>query len=339
MTTFYVATGDGLVVITRCSNKWRARRALSSGPASCIAADQLQPARAFCGMRQQGIWCTDDAGGQWRPVFQGIPCDQVTTVAVSGAQDANGLGAVYVGTEPSAIFRSDDGGETWRNCEGLSDLPSASKWSFPPRPHTHHVRWIATDPHAPGKLYVAIEAGALISSPDGGATWNDRVPGGPYDTHELATHTQAPGRLWSAAGDGFFESKNAGSSWRKSENGLGFRYCWSVAIDAAEPETIILSASPGPQQAHRAKQAESGIYRRTGEGPWQEVRVGLPPREGTRVPVVRTNPAERGSFYAAAEGDLYRSSDAGATWERLDVEWPADRPDSRILDLAVAEID
>ena len=339
MTTFYVATGDGLVVITRCSNKWRARRALSSGPASCIAVDPLQPARAFCGMGRQGIWRTDDAGSQWRPVFKAIPCDHVTRVAVSGAQDANGLGAVYVGVEPSAIFRSDDGGETWRNCEGLSDLPSASKWSFPPRPRTHHVRWIATDPHAPGKLYVAIEAGALISSPDGGATWNDRVPGGPYDTHELATHTQAPGRLWSAAGDGFFESENAGSSWRKSENGLGFRYCWSVAIDAAEPETIILSASPGPQQAHRAKQAESGIYRRTGEGPWQEVRVGLPPREGTRVPVVRTNPAERGSFYAAAEGDLYRSSDAGATWERLDVEWPADRPDSRILDLAVAEID
>jgi hypothetical protein len=44
-------------------------------------------------------------------------------------------------------------------------------------------------------------------------------------------------------------------------------------------------------------------------------------------------------FYAAAEGDLYRSSDAGATWERLDVEWPADRRDSRILDFAVVEID
>jgi photosystem II stability/assembly factor-like uncharacterized protein len=260
-------------------------------------------------------------------------------VAVSGPQDANGLAAVYVGTEPSAIFRSDDGGETWRNCEGLINLPSAGKWSFPPRPHTHHVRCIAPDPHAHGKLYVAIEAGALISSPDGGATWNDRVPGGPYDTHELATHAQAPGRLWSAAGDGFFESEDAGSSWRKCEDGLDFRYCWSVAIDAAEPETIILSASPGPQQAHRAEHAESGIYRRTGDGPWQEVRVGLPPREGTRVPVVRTNSAEPASFYAAAEADLYRSSDAGATWERLVVEWPADRRDSRILDLAVVEID
>jgi hypothetical protein len=45
------------------------------------------------------------------------------------------------------------------------------------------------------------------------------VSGGPYDTHELATHAQAPGRLWSAAGDGFFESENAGNSWRKCEDG------------------------------------------------------------------------------------------------------------------------
>jgi photosystem II stability/assembly factor-like uncharacterized protein len=196
MTTLYLATGDGPVVITRDSIKWRARRALSSGRASCVAADPLQSGRAFFGIEQQGIWRTDDAGGQWLPVFEGIPCDHVTAAAVSAAQDLNGLGVVYVGTEPSAIFRSDDGGETWRNCEGLSNLPSAGKWSFPPRPRTHHVRWIAPDPNAPGKLYVAIEAGALISSPNGGVTWNDRVPGGPYDTDELAAHAQAPGQIW-----------------------------------------------------------------------------------------------------------------------------------------------
>src|SRR5260221_601021 len=78
------------------------------------------------------------------------------------------IGVIYAGTEPSAIFRSEDVGETWRECRGLIELPSAHEWSFPPRPETHHVRWIEPDPHTQGRLFAAIEAGALIRSPDAG---------------------------------------------------------------------------------------------------------------------------------------------------------------------------
>ena len=66
----------------------------------------------------------------------------VTAVDVSHAEQADGLGIVYAGTEPSAVFRSDNGGDSWVDLAGLRALPSAATWSFPPRPHTHHVRWI-----------------------------------------------------------------------------------------------------------------------------------------------------------------------------------------------------
>ena len=49
---------------------------------------------------------------------------------------------------------------------------------------------------------------------DGGRTWCDRVRGGPYDTHTAVTHPLALGRIYSAAGDGYFESTDAGDSWR-----------------------------------------------------------------------------------------------------------------------------
>jgi hypothetical protein len=55
-------------------------------------------------------------------------------------------GAIYAGTEPSALFRSDDGGRTWRELRALLDLPSSPTWSFPPRPWTSHVRWIPPNP-------------------------------------------------------------------------------------------------------------------------------------------------------------------------------------------------
>jgi hypothetical protein len=47
-------------------------------------------------------------------------------------------------------------------------------WSFPPRPWTSHVRWIGLDANIPDYLFVAIEAGSLVQSRDGGRAWTDR---------------------------------------------------------------------------------------------------------------------------------------------------------------------
>lgn len=340
MTTLYLATDRGPVVVAREGDTWRATASLHERSASCVAVDPGRPERVYCAAGR-GVWRSDDAGESWRRVFEGLPGDSVTSLAVSAAERAGAFGVAYVGTEPSAVFRSEDGGETWRRCEGLSELPSSREWSFPPRPETHHVRWLEPDPHQPGRLYVAIEAGALVRldrSPDGGARWRDRVPGGPYDTHQLAIHPDRPGRLRSAAGDGFYESDDGGDSWRRSEAGLAFRYCWSVAVDPGDPETVVLSAAPGPMQAHARDHAESAVFRRRGSGPWHEVRAGLPEPKGQRAGLVATHPGEPGIFYLATDDGLYRSSDAGATWRRLEVAWPeGHRSGARVNGLVVAE--
>jgi hypothetical protein len=96
--------------------------------------------------------------------------------------------------------------------ETLHKLPSSVSWSFPPRPWTHHVRWIEPDANNYDYVFVAIEAGALVQSHDGDRTWIDRVEQGPYDTHTLATHPMAPRRLYSSAGDGYFESFDYGET-------------------------------------------------------------------------------------------------------------------------------
>ncbi|MEX0887205.1 MAG: hypothetical protein WD009_12290 [Phycisphaeraceae bacterium] len=331
MSKLYLATGDGPIIVTPHGDCWRATRPLEVRSASCVVADPLEPRRVVCTTARDGVWRSDDAGVNWRPVFQGIPHDRVTAVAVSPVERVGELGVIYVGTEPSAVFRSEDGGETWHACEGLTDLPSSSDWHFPPRPETHHVRWIGSDPHQPGRLFVAIEAGALVRSPDGGATWQDRVPGGPYDTHQLVTHPDAPDRLWSAAGDGFFESDDGGETWRHAEQGLHHRYCWSVAVSPQDPQTVVLSAAAGPRQAHDADQAEAHLYRRAGEdAAWQEVREGLPEPEGVRAYALAADRVETGIFYAGSAGAVYRSSDAGTSWEQLPVEWPAGYAGSRV---------
>lgn len=208
-------------------------------------------------------------------------------------------------------------------------LPSSSEWSFPPKPETSHVRGISPDPAVSRRLFVCIEAGALIRSHDGGETWEDRPHDGPLDTHTLAVREGAPGRLYSAAGDGYFsagrgysESPDGGDTWERLPDGLDHHYLWGLAVDPADPETVVVSAARSPLQAHSPDSAESTVYRREIGGPWQEVRGGLPDMEGTIASVLAGDGAELGVFYALNNRGLYRSPDAGKDWERLEVPWP-----------------
>jgi photosystem II stability/assembly factor-like uncharacterized protein len=246
----------------------------------------------------------------------------LTAVDVSQPEQADGFGIVYAGTEPSAVYRSENGGESWADLAGLRALPSADTWSFPPRPHTHHVRWIAADESVADRVFVAIEAGALVRTFDGGRTWRDRVHGGPYDTHTAVTHRLSPGRIYSAAGDGYFESTDAGDTWRSIEEGLKHLYLVSVAVDPANPDTVIVSATDGPGSAYWSQQAKAYIYRKTGSNRWEQAMSGLPEAAGTTASRFATYAGEPGVIYAGNNRGLFKSDDAGQSWKALDLAWP-----------------
>src|SRR5215469_13423468 len=182
MLTLFAATEHGLL-IARHALDWTVEKHLENHAVECVAIDPLVPARAYCGTAREGVWRSDDGGRSWDRAGAGVTHAAVMAVAVSATETDDEGGVVYAGTEPSGVFRSSDGGSSWTEMAGMLELPSRSTWSFPPRPETHHVRWIEADPVATGRLYVAIEAGALLRTPDAGQTWEDRVAGGPYDTH------------------------------------------------------------------------------------------------------------------------------------------------------------
>jgi photosystem II stability/assembly factor-like uncharacterized protein len=335
-TAIYLATADGLSVITRSNGNWHGEVRLKGKQVQCVAAGSRRTNNVYCGTFTDGVFRSGDGGATWHSCGAFAP-RKVMSLAVSDSDNAGSSDVVYAGTEPSAMFRSNDSGETWRELPSLLTLPSAGEWSFPPRPETHHVRYILPDPAEPRRLHVAIEAGALLRSEDGGQTWRDRVPGGPKDTHTLEVHPNAPERLYSAAGDGYFESTDNGETWRRINDGLEHDYCWSVALSFGDPDTILLTSSKNAREAHLKASANSFVYRRCLGEPWREVRHGLPASQGSRVAVVTASAIEPGVFYLSAEGDVYRSDDRGVEWRPLTVEWADDSRPHHAVALALVE--
>jgi len=317
MSTLVIATEPALR-IARHASKWSAEEHLKGKSPESLAVDPQNPTRVYAGTWGNGLWRSDDAGKSWDLVGAGISHDEITAVAVSAPE----RGVVYAGTEPSAVFRSENGGETWTELSGLRALPSSQSWAFPPRPETHHVRWIETDPAVAGRVFVAIEAGALVRTLDGGRTWLDRVRGGPIDTHSAATHKLAPGRVYSAAGDGYFESDDAGESWSRQVDGLQHRYLVGVAVDPADPNTVIVSAASGPFVAYSPRRAEAYVYRKTARSRYGLAMEGLPDGQGTIASRLATTPNEPGVIYAANNHGVFRTADAAQTWQALEIPWP-----------------
>ena len=323
MVTLMIGTQDSLLVL-ESSNNYKIHECLKGTDPQIVEFDFKNPSRAYCGTFGDGLWKTDDGGQTWKRIGNGaISSQNVTSVSVSLLARENSFSRVYVGTEPSALYISNDGGESWEKMEALNKLPSSTSWSFPPRPWTHHVRWIESDANNPDYVFVAIEAGALVQSRDSGRTWMDRVEQGPYDTHTLVTHPRAPRRLYSSAGDGYFESFDYGESWSRPMEGMRHSYLYGLAVDPGDPQVVIVSASVGPSKAYSIENAESFVYRRNEDGKkWEAVSNGLPRPSETTITLLAANPRAKGEFFAANNHGLFISTDSGVSWRKLDIQWP-----------------
>ena len=308
MARLYIATGDGIARLDETGETWTVELSLLGSGAQCLAVDPADPDIVYAGLREDGVRRSVDGGRSW--IDCELPEPAAFSLAVSAAD-----GAVYAGTEPSRLFRSDDQGESWGELEALLELPSRPNWSFPPRPWTSHVRWIAASPHDAELLLVGIELGGLMRSIDGGWSWQDHRPGAQPDVHSLAWHPRARGRAYEAGGGGAAFSTDAGESWQPADEGRDRHYTWSVAVDTDDPDCWYVSASTGPFAAHGRRGPRAHIYRRRDGEPWQPLSGGLPePLPAMPYALLATD----GRLLAGlADGQLWESRDGGESWTPL----------------------
>ena len=342
MTTVYAALEDRLLVCSDDGGEWTTDTRLEGCRLECVAASPDAPDRVFVGTFEESealraserangetvrdvLFRSSDGGDSFEPLETPFVGEAVTSLAIS----PHDPGVIYAGTEPSRVYRSADGGDSWTHLEGIVDLPSADEWYFPPRPDTHHVRWLEVDPHDPDRLYVGIEAGAFVYTEDGGDTWHERPDGSRRDNHTLATHPSREGRVYTAAGDGYAESDDGGETWEHPQKGLEHTYCWGLARDPGDPDAVVVSSATGASKAHTADSAESYVYRRSAAGAgdstteaWERLDDhGLPVGEGV-VRTIFATTREPGAVYALNNHGVFVTADFGGRWERIGIAWP-----------------
>jgi hypothetical protein len=299
MRAFICSRDDVITRVDWGDGASEAQRVLEGVPVRCVAAEGD---RLIVGTQGAGAFLSSDGGRRWERVQ--LPERDVFSVAI-GPVD----GTLYAGTEPSRLFVRRDGA-AWTELEALQDIPSRDRWSFPPRPWTHHVRWIAPDPHRQGRLLVAIELGGVMLSEDGGESFSDHSPGAKRDAHTITWHPRAEGRTYEAAGDGAAWSTDGGRSWSALDTGRELGYCWALAADPTDPDRWYVSAAPGPRQAHAAERAYGRLYRWDADA-WRELPV-----PGESMPYTLAAGADE-LVCGMADGRLLRSTDHGESWQEL----------------------
>ncbi len=332
----YLAMDGGLAILEETGRRLLGRVVIRGRSVQTAMGDPLDPDRVYAGTFDHGLLLSADGGRNWREMLPEIPQARVMSVFVSNHLSDEGRSVVWAGTEPSDIFRSENGGLTWKELPGLQAIPSRPKWSFPPRPWTHHVRSIAPDPYEPKRILAGIELGGVMLSDDGGAIWADHPLHAQPDVHHLRFHRNLRNRVYEAGGGGYAESLDGGRTWTRFDEGLDHTYVWNVAADPGDPEVIVIAVSPGPGPAHNEEQAWSALYRRTHGSKWSRLGPdnGLPEPEGMRAFLLA--PGRRaGEIWASSERRMFKSEDGGSSWHSPAIDWTEDPGDRHVNGLEV----
>src|SRR5271155_2095724 len=268
----------------------------------------------------------------------GLPARNIGSATMSGriaaldAVEQDGRITVFVGSASGGVWKSVNGGTTYRPVFDREDVQSIGAVAIDPsNPKTV---WVGT-----GESWVrnSVSVGdGVYKSTDGGENWTNV---GLKDSEHIAKILVDPtngndvlacatGHLWDDNDErGVFQTTDGGKTWKKVLAGVnGSSGCAMIARSAQEPKTIYAAMWDFRRQGwtFRSGGPGSGLFKSTDGGAhWNEVssNKGLPPKPWGRV-AVQVAPSKPQVVYANVEAEkgrgLYRSDDSGATWTKLD---------------------
>lgn len=244
---------------------------------------------------------------------------------------------VYAGVEDAALFRSTDGGQSWRELAGLRHHESGPKWQ--PGAGGMCLHTILLDPTNPDRIFVAISAAGSFRTDDGGKSWRpinrglvsqyipDPTAEVGHCVHRIAMHPSRPNVLFMQKHWDIMRSDDAGDSWYEVSGNLPTDFGFPITVHTHEPETIYVVPIKSDSE-HFPPEGKLRVYRsRTGGNDWEPLTAGLP-QSDCYVNVLRDAMAVDalspcGVYFGTTGGQVYGSSNDGDRWTALVRDLPA----------------
>ncbi|MFI6981422.1 WD40/YVTN/BNR-like repeat-containing protein [Embleya sp. NPDC050154] len=279
---------------------------------------------------------SDDLGATWRepdlgrvgfPADAGASVERIWQLVPGSRAEPDVL---YAGVEPSALFRSQDGGRSFELVRAL--------WDHPHRPHWEAgfggqaIHTVLPHPTDPRRITVAMSTGGVYVTEDGGASWNpsntgihvtflpDEYPEYGQCVHKVARHPDRPDRLFLQNHHGVYRSDDAGARWESIADGLPADFGFTIVVHPHRPDTVYVV----PLIADAMRFPVDGlcrVYRSDDAGKsWTALGDGLPDDFWTAVmrDAMCTDDAEDASLYfGSRSGEIYRGRHGGDRWERI----------------------
>ncbi len=230
--------------------------------------------------RHGGVFAAPRPEGPWTRLAPGLEGREVLTIALAGT-------TVLAGTD-DGVFLSH--GEGWRRLPTVVDGAEL---------HPHVTDLVAISP----RLFLAATSQGLLRSTDGGDEWQ-RHRLGALRTVEHVAVSGGPERVVLAATPiGFFESHDEGASWDPIAGRIGDARVHALAFLPGTERVVFVATHRG---LYKSEDGGRGWWPRGG---------GLPMLDITGLAVA----GDGRTVYASefTQGGLWRSDDAGETWEAV----------------------